>query len=124
MHPEAGSAQRILEQRALANVRALLDELEATRELTFSEFIVGFLVLDAAIIAALSLAIYITFPAPPTRVAVMSPCERTALAARTGEFENDLRAANPGITAQEMSWGVEKEEPFLKAFATTDCRSN
>ena len=51
----------------------------------------------------------------------MSPCERIALMTRTVDFEKELRAANPGITAQERSWRVEKEQPFLKAFATTDC---
>ena len=110
---------RILEQRALRNVRALIERLE--RDDLLERKRQWYWVLIALLPVTLFLGLIITKVTPLTASGRQTQCELDAWNAKAAEFERTTRATNPDLSASEIQKRLEHERPFLLIEARIDC---
>jgi hypothetical protein len=110
-------AQRELEQRALRNVRGLVDRLDGEEGASRKRQRV--LVAWAVLPAVLFLGFVGTVVGPkPNPEAVQAKCELDAWTRWTADVERRMRDENPGVTHRQVldQIGLEKR-PFIEATA-------
>jgi hypothetical protein len=113
-------SNRILEQKALRNVRALVDKLEALEPARPWRPIL--LLTTVVIIAGLMMWV-----ASSRKVAAVADqrqqrsCEFDVWAAKSGDFERGLRQAHPEMPNVDLQKLLERERPALMAAAQAQC---
>jgi hypothetical protein len=113
-------SNRILEQKALRNVRALVDKLESLEPAhPWRPFL---------LLIALALVVgFVMWIAGSRKAAVeaaarqQQSCEFDVWVAKAGDLERNLRQAHPGMTGREIQKSVERERPAIIAAAKAEC---
>lgn len=113
-------AERNFQQRALRNVRALLDRVERNDEAQRKRQ------WRLALFAMLPLVLLLGGVAMMRLDATDAEqeharCEHHSFKARNGEIERRLREANPQITYREIREQLKREYPFVQAGVEIDC---
>jgi flagellar basal body-associated protein FliL len=117
-------SNRILEQKALRNVRTLFERLEgderdyARRQKIWLLFIA---VPVALIVAALGASVLLSSPKSVDRVA--QSCELDVWNARAAAFERNARQSDPGATSRVIQNRLKLEQPALMEQAKLECAS-
>ena len=112
---------RILEQKALRNVRALVDNLERRdppRHGLLAPLAVALLM--AGMIAAAWLFSLPRESADAAKRQQVS-CELDAWAAKAGDWERSFQKAHPEMSYREVQERLERERPFIMAAAKVEC---
>jgi len=115
--------QRDYEQRALQNVRALVDKLERSDPPASSRRLIW---AGGAALLALLLAMVVSgWMREQTEAPLRAQrgCELDAFAKRSAEREAALVRANPTLQPQEVRLTLARERPFTEALAKSDCDS-
>jgi hypothetical protein len=117
--------QRILEKKALRNVRALFEILERDDLLKRKRQT------RALWIASVPIAVLLVALASPKGQAPLDEaakqrrsCEIDAWNARAGDFERRMRKDNPEMPYRDVQKRLEHERPALMAEAAAACNSN
>ena len=116
--------QRILEQKALRNARAVLEMLERDDLLKRKRQA------RALWIASVPIALLLVALANPEGTQPLDDaakqrrsCELDTWNARAGEFERQMRKDNPGMAYLDVQRRLERERPFLMAEAAAECNA-
>jgi hypothetical protein len=118
-------AQQELHQRSLRNVRALLEkeQQEFARQKRARRLLI-WIALPVLLLVA-GLVYYGARKNPSTREPAEKlriACETEVWAAKSGDAERAIRAANPGIAPPEVARRLQQESPTLQAAAAEECR--
>jgi hypothetical protein len=111
--------RRILERKALRNVRVLFERLERDDlgQRRRQWYLLAIALLPVLVVLGIVLA---TRPSVP---AVSKSCELNAWNVRAAEFERSSRQSNPEMSYQQIQKQLERERPFFMAAARVDCDS-
>jgi hypothetical protein len=111
---------RILEQKALRNVRSLVDKLEMldAPQSWRPIVIAGALIMIAGLVVWLS-----SLPGAAAEEAERRQlsCELDIWLAKSGELERGFRQAHPGMPSRGIQELVERERPLVTEAARVEC---
>jgi hypothetical protein len=112
---------RILEKKALRNVRALVDNL-ARRE-PDQQGLLALLVVGILIVVAAAAAWVFSLPKEAAEAAKRQQlsCQLDAWASKAGDLERSLQKAHPEMSYREIQKLMERERPFVMAAAKVEC---
>jgi hypothetical protein len=112
---------RILEEKALRNVRALVDNLE--RRDSDHRGLLVLLVVGLLMAAMVAAAWVFSLPREATEAAKRQQlsCELDAWAAKAGDLERSFQKAHPEMSYREVQKLLERERPFVMAAAKVEC---
>ena len=117
---EMEDANRDLEQRALRNVRALVDKLESEEPLHPWKPIV--LVGLAVIVAGVAMWVVSSRKAAVNEAHRQQlACEQDAWAKKAGDFDRTYRQAHPAMPYKEVMENLQREGPAMRAAAKAEC---
>jgi hypothetical protein len=115
-------SHRELEQKALRNVRALVEKVqhdEASRNKRQMRWLLLISVATALIVGGLGISAWLR--TSESNQAQRSSCELEAWNARAAAFEREARQANPGVSARDIQNLLRNERPTLMAEAKAQC---
>jgi hypothetical protein len=111
---------RILERKALRNVRALVDKLG--RLDNPHEWRV--VVLIAALVTVLAIVMWVSahvYAARESAARERLSCQMEIWLEKSGRLERSLREADPNLSSREIQLQLKRERPFIMANAKIAC---
>ena len=111
---------RILERKALRNVRALVDKLERADNPHEWRVVVLFAALMIALVIVLWISVHV-YAARESAAREQLSCQMEIWLEKSGHFERGLREVNPNLSSREIQLQLKRERPFIMANAKIAC---